>query len=204
MKTKMLKWSAITLGPVAMLALASCSSTSSNPSLETTSGAAFQQGVPGGIVVETHSFGATVTGLDTGKRKVTLVTPDGTKTTVKCGQEVINFDQIRVGDQLKVMVAEELVVYMAVEGAPPSDGGVAVVALAPKGARPGGMVAETRQVTAKVKAIDLKKHKATLQFPDGSTRTVAVRKDVDLTQRKVGEQVVFLVTEMLAISIEKP
>ena len=49
---------------------------------------------------------ATVTGIDAASRKVTLVTPEGKKTTVKCGPEVINFDQIRVGDQLKVTVTE--------------------------------------------------------------------------------------------------
>jgi hypothetical protein len=31
-----------------------------------------------------------------------------------------------------------------------------------------------------------------------------VRDDIDLSQRKVGEKVVFLVTEMIAISVEKP
>ena len=147
---------------------------------------------------------ASVTGIDAANRKVTLVSPDGKKTTVKCGPEVINFDQIRVGDQLKVTVAEELAVYMATDAAPPSDGAATVVALAPKGAKPGGVVANTVQVTAKVTAIDLKHHKATLQFPDGTTRTVAVRNDVDLTKRQVGEEVVIRTTEALALSVEKP
>jgi Cu/Ag efflux protein CusF len=187
-----------------MLTLTSCSSTSSTPTVETTTAASTQQGVPGGVVVETHKMTATVTGIDAANRKVTLVTPGGEKTTVKCGPEVINFDQIRVGDQLKVKVTEELAIYMAAEGAPPSDGAATVVALAPKGAKPGGIVANTVQITAKVTAIDLKHHKATLQFPDGTTRTVAVRKDVDLTKRQVGEEVVIRSTEALAISVEKP
>ena len=55
-----------------------------------------------------------------------------------------------------------------------------LVALAPKGAKPGGIMAATTQVTAKVTAIDVEHHKATLQFEDGTTRTVAVRPDVDL------------------------
>lgn len=96
--------------PAAMLAFTSCSSTSSTPGVETTSGAAYQQGEPGGVVVETHKMTATVTGIDADNRKVTLVTPDGKKTTVKCGPEVINFDQIQVGDQLKIRVTQELAV----------------------------------------------------------------------------------------------
>ena len=204
MKAKTLNLTTLALFPAALLTFTSCSSTSSTPTVETTSATSVQKGVPGGVVVETHKMTATVTGIDAASRKVTLVTPGGEKTTVKCGPEVINFDQIRIGDQLKVTVTEQLAIYMATEGAPSSDGGAAVVALAPKGAKPGGIVASTVQVTAKVAAIDLKHHKATLQFQDGTTRTVAVRKDVDLTKRQVGEEVVIRTTEALAISVEKP
>ena len=45
---------------------------------------------------------------------------------------------------------------------------------------------------------------ATLQFEDGSTRTVAVRPDVDLGKRKVGDTVVLRLTEALAMRVEKP
>lgn len=189
------------LAPAAVIALASCSSPSP---VETTSTAAYQKGVPGGVVVETYTITATVTGIDAVDRKVTLVTRGGKKTLVKCGPEVVNFGQIRVGDQVKVTLAEEVVVYLAEAGAPSSDGAAAVVSLAPRGARPGGVIAGTVQVTAKITAIDLKRHKATLQFPDGSARKVAVRKDVDLTQRRVGEEVVIRITELAAISVEKP
>ena len=123
---------------------------------------------------------------------------------MKCGPEVINFDQIRIGDQVKATVAEQLVVYMAKDNPPASEGEAALVALAPKGAKPGGLMANTVQVIAKVSAIDLKHHKATLRFPDGTTKTVAVRKDVDLTKREVGEEVVIRCTEAVAIVVEKP
>jgi hypothetical protein len=73
-----------------------------------------------------------------------------------------------------------------------------------KGAKPGGMMASTVQVAAKVTAIDLKHHKATLQLPYGSSKSFDVHPDVDLTQRKVGEEVVIRFTEALALSVEKP
>ncbi len=196
-----LKTAALALAPAALLSLTSCSST---PRGEATTTAAYQEGVPGGVVVDTVKTTATVTGIDPANRKVTLVSPDGKKTTYKAGPEVINFDQIRVGDQLKVTVAEELVVYLAEQGAPPSASAASLVALAPKGAKPGAFMANTVEVTAKVKSINLQGHKATLEFPDGTTKTIAVRKDVDLTQRKVGEAVVIRTTEALAISVEKP
>jgi hypothetical protein len=93
---------------------------------------------------------------------------------------------------------------MAKDNPPASEGEAALVALAPKGAKPGGLMANTVQVIAKVTAIDLKHHKATLLFPDGTTKTVAVRKDVDLTKREVGEEVVIRCTEAVAIVVEKP
>ena len=201
MKIKALKWAGAALLPAVMLAFTSCSST---PEGQSATVVATEKGVPGGTFVETYQVTATVTGIDAADRKVTLVTPDGKKTTVKCGPEVVNFDQIRIGDQLKATVAAQLVVYMAKDNPPASEGQAALVALAPKGAKPGGLMANTVQVKAKVTAIDLKHHKATLQFPDGTTKTVEVRKDVDLTQRQVGEEVVIRATEAVAISVEKP
>jgi hypothetical protein len=201
MKRNILNWAGSALLSAGVLAFTSCSST---PAGENTAGAAYQEGVPGGVVVETTKETATVTAIDTANHKVTLVTPAGKKDTVTCGPEVVNFDQIHVGDQVKITLTEQLAISMGTAGAPPSDGGTAVVALAPKGAKPGAFVAHTVQVTAKVTAIDLKHHKATLQFPDGTTKTFAVRKDVDLTKRQVGEEVVICATEALAISVEKP
>ncbi|HOX55262.1 MAG TPA: hypothetical protein P5205_02030 [Candidatus Paceibacterota bacterium] len=204
MNAKTLDITRLALLPAAMLTFASCSSTPFTPPIETTAATAYQEGVPGGLVVETHSMKATVIGIDAANRKVTLVTSDGKKTTVKCGPDVINFDQIRIGDQLKVTVAEEVVAYLAEAGASQREGGAAFVALAPKGAKPGGIVTETVQVTARVTAIDLKARRATLQFPDGAIRKVAVRPDVDLTKRHVGEEVVIRITEMVVLSVETP
>ena len=149
-------------------------------------------------------FRSNVVHIDGPGREVILATPDGKRQGVKCGPEVVNFNQIRVGDQLKVTVAEEVAVYMASSAEPSNAGAAAVVALAPKGAKPGGVMAATVEVVATVTAIDLGHHKATLTFPDGTTRTVAVRHDVDLTKRKVGEKVVIRKTEAMAISVEKP
>jgi hypothetical protein len=52
--------------------------------------------------------------------------------------------------------------------------------------------------------MDLEHRKATLRFPNGQSETFEVRKDVDMTKAKLGDEVVFRATEALAISIEKP
>jgi translation elongation factor P/translation initiation factor 5A len=201
MKIKLLKIATTILMPAAMLALTSCSSA---PQGEGATMVAAEKGVPGGVMVETYQTTATVTAVDAASRKVTLVTPDGTKTTFKAGPEVVNFPQIQVGDQVKATVAEQLVVFLRKNGEPANDGEAALVALAPVGAKPGVFMANTVEVTAKVEAIDLEHRKATLRFPDGKSKTFKVRKDVDLTKGKLGDEVVIRTTEALAITVEKP
>jgi len=171
---------------------------------EMTGAAAVAEGVPGGAAVQTYELTATVTAIDKANRRVTLLSPDGIKQTVKAGPEVVNFDQINVGDQLKVTATQELVVYVAGEGEDSTDSAAQLVALAPKGAKPGGIMAATTQLSATVTAIDTEHRQATLQFEDGTARTVAVRDDVDLSKRKIGDKVVIRTTESLAIQVQKP
>jgi Cu/Ag efflux protein CusF len=201
MKPITLKLTIPALLPAALLAFTSCST---EPKGEGAGFTATQPGVPGGVIVQTYKETATVTGIDKATRKVTLVTKDGSKSTVKCGPEVANFDQLAVGDQVKATVTEQLVVFARNAGEPPGDGATAAIVLAPLGAKPGALMANTEEVTAKVKSIDVKHQKATLLFPDGTRHTFKVRQDVDLTKHTAGEDVVFRATEAVAISVEKP
>ena len=205
MKMNTLNLTLLALLPAAILTLTSCSSTPTPPPpAEETAGLAYQEGVPGGVMVNTLKVSARVTAIDKAERKATLLGPDGETFTVKVGPEAVNFDQVRVGDLVNATVTEQLVVSLSDKDAPSVGGESGVVLLAPKGSRPGGLAAGTTTVTAKVTAIDQKKRTATLRFADGSTKTFHVRSDVDLKQRKVGEQVTFRVTEKIAINVEKP
>ena len=189
---------------VALLALASCSSTPENPQVLKTTAMAVQPGVAGGVTVETYQSSATVTAIDAGTRSVTVVSPNGATAAFKCGPEVVNFDQIHVGDQIRATLTKELVVFLRPAGEPAADGAAGAIARPAKGEKPGIVMADTVEVTATVKAIDLKRHEATLQFPDGSTKTFPVRPDVDLAKAKLGEQVVIRSTQAMALLVEKP
>jgi len=186
--------------PAALFTLTSCSSTSTPPPPVGSGRITYTKGVPGGKLVQTVKMTATVTAIDQAKRKATLLASDGKKFTVKVGPEAVNFDQIRVGDHVIADVTEKVVVSLDDKASPSGQGAATVVAQAPKG----GLAAETTQFTATVIAIDLEKRTATLQFEDGITQTFSVRDDVDLSRRKVGERLVFRVTEMIAIWVEKP
>jgi hypothetical protein len=184
---------------LAILGFASCSS----PEGRRTQNVTYEQGVPGGTLVETYNLTATVTGIDLSSRKLTLVSPDGKKAVVKCPPEVVNFDRISIGDTVRATVTDELTVAMANAAAAPVASSAAVVAVAPKGAKPAALVAETQEYIATIVALDLKHRRATLKFPDGTSRKFSVRKDVDLSQRKVGESVAIRVTVAMAVSVRK-
>ena len=188
----------------ALFILTACSAAAPPPPPTDESAVSYQEGVPGGVMVNTVEVSARVTAIDKANRKVTLLGPDGEEFTVQVGPEAVNFDQVKVDDLVKVTVTEELVVYLDEEGAASSEGEAGVVALAAKGAKPGGLVAQVTQVIGTVEAIDPAKRTATLRFEDGSTKTYSVREDIELSRHKAGERVVFRHTEMIAISVEKP
>jgi Cu/Ag efflux protein CusF len=157
----------------------------------------------GAIIVDTFTTTATVTGIDSAKRKVTLVTPGGTKSTYQAGPEMINFEQIRIGDQVRATVTEEVAVFIG-SGAPPSAIAASAVALAPLGAKPGGVRVDTTQVTVKITAVDAKSRNVTFELPDGTTKKFKAGKKVDLSAVRPGDNVTVQVSEGLALTVERP
>ena len=190
----------------AVLAAASPLFTSCSHSLTTEKSTTAERklSVPGGKVTETTQLNATVTAIDAATRKVTLVTRANERFTVTAGPEVVNFPQIRVGDQLTVTSTEELVVRMAKPGEKIVEDGTADVTLAAEGKKPGMGVTTTAKTVATVTKIDTHSRKVTLLFSDGKSDTVKVRDDIDLTKHKVGAKVVFQMKEAFAIRMVKP
>lgn len=156
----------------------------------------------GAIIVETTTMTATVTAINAAKRKVTLVSPGGGKSTYKAGPEVVNFGQIQIGDKVKAVVTEEVAIYIG-SGAPPSAMTETTVMLAPVGANPGGVLVDTAQVTVKIIDVDAAKHKVTFELSDGTTKTVKVGKKADLSTVRPGDNITVQVSEGLAITVEK-
>jgi len=192
------------LFPLALCVFTSCSTTPKTAEVHQTQVAVVQPGVPGGMTIDTYQSSATVTAIDAATRSVTVVSPNGATATFECGTNVINFDQIHVGDQIRATLTKEFMVFLRPADEPAMDGRAGVIALPAKGEKPGIAMADTMEVTATVKAIDLKSHEATLLFPDGNTKTIQVRPDVDLTKAKLGQQVVIRSARTIALLVEKP
>ncbi|MCK9196916.1 MAG: hypothetical protein M0P16_08040 [Syntrophales bacterium] len=161
-------------------------------------------GEPGAMVVDTVKATAKVTAIDAAKRTVTLAMGDKSK-TITCGPEVINFDQIKVGDLLKVTFVEAFAVYIQKAGAPAGGEEVKTVTLAPKGAKPGMLVTDTIVLKAKIDAVNAKKGTLTITTAAGETKTMKVAKNVKgLKGLKKGDDIVVRYTEALAVVIEAP
>jgi hypothetical protein len=181
----------------ALVALAGCKSEGLSGVEETT----LIETPDGAIIVDTFTATAMVAAIDSAERKVTLVSPDGRKTTYKAVPEVVNFGQIRAGDQVKVVLTEEAAVSIG-RGAAPSAMVGSAVALAPVGAKPAGVLVDTMQVTARVAAVDAKTRKVTFDLPDGR-KTVKVGKQVDLASVMPGDNVTVQMSEGLTLAVEK-
>ena len=90
--------------------------------------------------------------MDHEKRHLTLLTSDGEEMSYLAGPEVANFNQIEVGDHVKATVTQQLIVYAREKGSSSNnDGSSSMVALAPKGQKPGVVMAHTVEVTTRVK-----------------------------------------------------
>jgi len=160
---------------------------------------------PGAVAVEVITATATVDAVDTVKRNVTLKFADEKRQTFKMGPEVKNFDQIKVGDQVKATYAESIAVFVRKSDDKPTAEEIQTIQLAPKGAKPGVLMTDTFEVIAKVEAIDYKKRTVTLKGPEGNLKTVPVDKSVkNFKNVKVGDNVVLKITEAMALYVEKP
>jgi len=199
MKSNIINLTALALLPAAMLMFSSCAKPPQG-TVEITAVSTPE----GAIIVETTTLTAIVKAINVDKRKLTLLYSNGSKSTYKAGPEVVNFDQIQVGDQITAVVTEEVAIFIG-SGAPPSGMAATGVVLAPVGVKPGGVMVDTAQITVKVIAVDAaKKNKVTFELPDGTTKTVKVGKKVDLSSVRLGDNVTVQVSEGLAITVGKP
>lgn len=163
----------------------------------------YEEGKAGMLIVDALKISAKVISVDVPNRKLKLLGPDGKEFDVKVGPQATKFDKIKPLDVITVTLSSELdiSVHKNAEGMTVDQ---SVSGTLTDSEKPGGMMAKITTITADVIALDHDKHTATLKFKDGNTETFPVRKDVDMNKHKVGEVVVFELTKIIAISVEKP
>ena len=163
-----------------------------------------EDGRPGGIEGELVTVTAKVKAIDKKNRVVTLESPDGKESKVKCGPEVRNFAQIRVGDEVKSAFLETVELFVTGQDEPSADR-VTEVARAPQGSKPGFAAVDAVEVKASVVAIDYQTREVTLKGPEGKVIKVKAGPEVKrLNEVKTGDTVVARLTRAVSIEVSKP
>jgi Cu/Ag efflux protein CusF len=144
---------------------------------------------------------ATVERIDRSTREVTLRRHDDSRVTIVAGEEVRNFDQIRVGDIVEAEIIEALAVVVEPVTTQVRERREEVSGYrARPGERPGASTTRTVEIVATVQAIDPKARLVTVR---GALQTVQLKVDdsVDLTRIKRGDNVRAVYIETISIRV---
>ena len=169
-----------------------------------TAGGAVVSSEPGrASVVHTVRTSAKVVRIDPATRTVTLKGSHGRTIDVIAGDEVKNFDQIKVGDTVVARYTEAVALQLRKTKTAPGD---VTVSEGSTQAKPGERPAFSggRQVTAiaVVTAVDAKKSTISLKGPQGNVVTLDVHNPDQFKVVKKGDQVEVTYTEAVALSVE--
>ena len=145
---------------------------------------------------------AMVTAIDRGTRTVTLKGPQGRSLDVVAGDEVRNFDQIRLGDNVVVQYIEALTLELKKSQVKPSTTTSGAAVRAAPGERPAGAVGREVVVLADVVAVDPVKSTISLKGPKGDVVVLNVQNKDHFKVVKVGDQVEAVYTEAIAIAVK--
>jgi hypothetical protein len=162
---------------------------------------------PGGIATEVVVEKGTVEAIDYDARTFTVKDEQGTSHFIKAGPEMVNFPQIKLGDEVIAKATQSIAIFVdKPENKPPTPAKQgAVVLLAPIGGKPGMVAVKTMEVTATVQNINYVTRIVTLKAPDGRTITTKVDPSVKrFNNINNGDSVYMQITEELAIGVETP
>jgi hypothetical protein len=154
---------------------------------------------------ETMIINAEVLAVDRVDRILVLKGTNGNVVSVKVGEVARNFNQIKVGDQIKVEFYEALAVYIGDPGSKPTTKKGGYLKRAPVGEKPAGVFSETIDISASVQSVDRVNRTVTLKGPEGNVKTLRVDSSVAaFNSLHVGDTVHVRYTEAMAVSVTKP
>jgi Cu/Ag efflux protein CusF len=145
---------------------------------------------------------ARVTAIDKATRTVTLQGAQGRVMDVVAGDEVKNFDQIRLGDTVSVQYVEALTLELKKTQGTPGVAATGAAVRAEPGQRPAGAVGRQVVVLADVVAVDQAKSTISLKGPRGNVIDLKVKDQSHFKVVKTGDQVEAVYTEAVAIEVK--
>jgi hypothetical protein len=166
-------------------------------------GAEIKASEPGKVAVaRAVKVSALVTAIDAASRTLTLKGPEGRVFELVAGDEVRNFDQIKVGDSVVVTYVRGLTMEVKKGSGIRESTEKTDAASAKPGEKPAGAVGRQITVLADVVAVDQKKKTITLKGPKGNVVELDVQNPDHFKVVKKGDQVLVDYVEAVAVSVE--
>lgn len=131
--------------------------------------------LPSAEVIDAVTAGATVTAVDKAKRTFTVTGQNGKSHTFTAGEEMQNFDQIKVGDRVDASYVEEASIVVNRTGLAPVMEEKTTIARAGKGGRPGMIITSSVEAVGVITAIDHKTRSVTIKGPRGNELVTTAR-----------------------------
>lgn len=155
------------------------------------------------VVKDKVTMKATIEAIDSTNRLVTLKGSKGDSMTLPVDEEVVRFDQMKVGDTVTATYYESVAYEIEAPGKPTTTG--EAVAVAPiAGSKPAAAGVSMTVTTVTIEAIDPVTPAVTVKTEGGDVMSFRVRHKKNLKNVKVGDKVVITHTKALMIAVEAP
>lgn len=145
---------------------------------------------------------ATIQAIDKANRLVTLKDETGAEDTMQVGPAMKRFDELKVGDKVKVQYYESLVLQVRKPGDAVKTAGDTAKLSPGTGASPAATLSRQQTTTVEVMAIDQKLPSITVKTADGRTVTRKVENRKNLEGVKVGDKIDITYTQAALMSVE--
>lgn len=166
-------------------------------------GAAVVASEPGKVTAaEAVTASAVVTAIDKATRTVTLKGADGQSFNVVAGDQVKNFDQLKVNDEVVLKYMRALTLALRKTGAPREKTETVGAARAKPGEKPAGAVGVEITATAEVIDVNPQRKTITLKGPKGNIVELDVKNPDHFKVVKKGDKVDVDYVEAMAIAVE--
>ena len=153
-------------------------------------------------MAETVKASVVVTAIDKASRTVSMKAANGQVFDVVAGDDVRNFDQLKVGDQVVVQYVRALSLELKKSGGSAAPKETTDAVRAKQGEKPGGAVARQVTVMTTVSDVNPKNNTISLKGPKGNVVVLDVKNPDHFKVVKKGDKVEAVYTEALAISVE--
>ena len=188
------------------LAVATLLAVSQSPGLRAQDTAAPKKSSMGRIEAVHATLSAEVTAIDLAKREVTLKGPMGNEVTVTAGPAVKRLDEVKVGDFVRVDYLVSAVAELRKPTAEEAEHPLEIMDVAGRAgadSAPAGGIARRLKVVTTIEALNRPEQTVTVKGPLGHYLTAHVADPERLTKVHIGETVVIVYTEALAVSLDK-